>query len=349
MLSLWDEPAEFKLSLAALRAILRVVKLLLLSASDLVQALPMTAAVEASERAYRALSSGDSSAPLRTAVPGGEGGTVLLMGAAVGGSELAAKVVSVFPGNAERGEPTIGGLVIAFDPSTGSPLAVLPGAWLTAMRTGAASGIATRALARESAEVGLVLGAGPQARTQALAIDTVRELREIRIYARRPDAGRALAQELSSTLRAEVVFVESLRAAVAGAEIICTATSARDPLLTAEMLEPGMHINAVGSFRPEMCEFDVGVVSRARVFVDSVSACSEESGELIAAEAEGAKVRASWTELGALLEGSSSGRSNEEEITLFKSVGVAEQDACAAGEAIRRAVSMGLGTEADLS
>ena len=324
-------------------------KLLLLSASDLVQAFPMTAAVEASERAYRALSSGRSGAPLRTAIPSGEGGTVLLMGASVGGSELAAKVVSVFPGNAARGEPTIGGLVIALDPSTGNPLAVLPGAWLTAMRTGAASGIATKVLARETAKVGAILGAGPQARTQALAIDTVRELSELRIYARRADAGRALAKELSSALRAEVLFVESLRAAVAGAEIICTATSAREPLLTAEMLEPGMHINAVGSFRPEMRELDVEVVTRARVFVDSVSACSEEAGELIAAEAEGAKLRGSWTELGTLLESGSSGRSSQEEITLFKSVGVAEQDACAAGEAIRRAVSMGLGTEVDLS
>jgi len=309
----------------------------------------MTAAVEASERAYRALSSGASRAPLRTAVETGEGGTVLLMGAAVGGSELAAKVVSVFPGNADRGEPTIGGLVIALDPTTGNPMAVLPGAWLTAMRTGAASGIATKVLAPETAKVGLVLGAGPQARTQALAINTVRELSELRIYSRRPEAGRALALELSDVLRAEVVFVESLRAAVAGAEIVCTATSARDPLLLEEMLEPGMHINAVGSFRPEMREFDVGVVTRARVFVDSVSACAEEAGELIAAEAEGAKFRESWTELGALLEEGSTGRSSSEEITLFKSVGVAEQDACAAGEAIRRAVNMGLGTEVDLS
>jgi ornithine cyclodeaminase/alanine dehydrogenase-like protein (mu-crystallin family) len=115
------------------------------------------------------------------------------------------------------------------------------------------------------------------------------------------------------------------------------------------MLEPGMHINAVGSFRPEMRELDVDVITRARVFVDSVSACSEEAGELIAAEAAGAKLRDSWTELGALLEGDSSGRSSMDEITLFKSVGVAEQDACAAGEAIRSAVSQGLGTEVDLS
>ncbi len=271
------------------------------------------------------------------------------MGASVGDSELAAKIVSVFPGNAARGEPTIGGLVIALDPSTGSPTAVLPGAWLTAMRTGAASGIATKVLAKATAKVGLVLGAGPQARTQALAIDTVRELSELRIYARRPDEGRALVKELSSILRAEVLFVESLHAAVAGAEIICTATSALEPLLTGEMLEPGMHINAVGSFRPEMRELDVEVVRRARVFVDSVSACAEEAGELRAAEAEGAKLRGSWSELGALLEGEASGRSSQEEITIFKSVGVAEQDACAAGEAIRRAVGMGLGTEVDLS
>ena len=271
------------------------------------------------------------------------------MGAAVGEAELAAKMVSVFPGNAERGEPTIGGLVIAADPMTGVPSAVLPGAWLTATRTGAASGLATKVLASETAKTALVLGAGPQARTQALAVDAVRELEEIRIYARRSEAGRALVEELAGELRASVVYVEDLAEAVAGAEIICTATSAREPLISADMLEPGMHINAVGSFRPEMRELDVGVVAHARVFVDSVSACVEEAGELIAAENEGVKLRSSWTELGTFLEGGAGGRSNSEEVTLFKSVGVAEQDACAAGEAIRRAVEMGLGTEVDLS
>ena len=325
------------------------VKLLLLSASDLEHALPMLAAIEASERAYRALSRGDSRAPLRTAIAAPEGGTVLLMGAAVEESVLAAKVVSVFPGNADRGEPTIGGLVIAADPMTGAPKAILPGAWLTAMRTGAASGIATKTFASETAKTGVVLGAGPQARTQAIAIDAVRELDEIRIYARRPDAGRALVEELRGELRASAVYVEDLAKAVAGAEIICTATSAREPLVFADMLEPGMHINAVGSFRPEMRELDVGVVARARVFVDSVNACAEEAGELIAAESEGVKLRSSWTELGAFLEDGLGGRSSDEEVTLFKSVGVAEQDACAAEEAIRRAVEMGLGTEVDLS
>jgi ornithine cyclodeaminase/alanine dehydrogenase-like protein (mu-crystallin family) len=271
------------------------------------------------------------------------------MGAAVGERELAAKVVSVFPGNLERGEATIGGLVIALDPLTGKPLAVLPGAWLTAMRTGAASGIATKMLAVEDASVGLVVGAGAQARTQALAIDAVRSLKEIRIYARNPEAGRALVNELSGALSAEPLFVESLADAVVGAQIICMATSAREPLLLPDMLEPGMHVNAVGSFRPEMREFSVGVIARSRVFVDSVSACSEEAGELIDAEAKGVMDRGAWTELGALIEGGSVGRTSAEEVTLFKSVGVAEQDACAAGEALRMAVSMGLGTEVDLS
>ena len=330
-------------------AILLAVKLLILSASDLAQALPMSSAIDAAERAYRAVSSGNARAPLRTAIPTGDGGTTLLMGASVGGEELAAKIVSFFPGNAAHDLPTVNGLVIALDPETGAPRALLPGAELTALRTGAASGIATKVLAREDARVGTVLGAGAQARTQALAIDTARELEEVRIYARRPEAGHALVDALSGELRARVVFAESVAEAVQDAAVICTATSAREPLLLGEMLEPGAHVNAVGSFRPEMQEFDADAVSRSHVFVDSVEACLEEAGELIAALADGVTNRDSWTELGTVLEGGAPGRSSSEEITLFKSVGLAPQDACAAAAALEAAVTAGLGRSVDLS
>lgn len=324
-------------------------KLLILSASDLAQALPMSSAIDAAERAYRAVSSGNVQAPLRTAISSGEEGTTLLMGAAIGEEELAVKIVSFFPGNAAHDLPTLNGLVIALDPETGTPRALLPGAELTALRTGAASGIATKVLSREDARVGAILGAGVQARTQAVAIDTVRELEEIRIHARRPEAGRALVEALSGELRARVVFAESVAEAVRDAAVICTATSAREPILLGEMLEPGVHVNAVGSFRPEMQEFDAGLISRAHVFVDSVEACLEEAGELIAALAGGVTNRDSWTELGAVLLGAASGRSSPEEITLFKSVGLAAQDACAAGAALDAAVATGLGQVVDFS
>lgn len=324
-------------------------KLLILSAGDLEQALPMSAAIDAAERAYRAVSSGGVRAPLRAAIAGGEGGSTLLMGAGVGEEELAAKIVSFFPGNAALDLPTVSGLVIALDPETGTPRALLPGAELTATRTGAASGIATKCLARDDARVGAVLGAGVQARTQALAIDTARELEEIRVYARRPEAGRALVDALSGELRARVVFSESVAEAVSDAGVICTATSALEPILLGEMLEPGAHVNAVGSFRPEMHEFDADVVSRARVFVDSEEACREEAGELIAAMEGGVTGADTWTELGAVLLGEASGRSSPEEITLFKSVGLAAQDACAAGAAVDAAVAAGLGQAVDLS
>ena len=323
--------------------------MLLLSASDLKRALPMTSAIEAAARAYRATSTGDARAPLRTAIPAGDGGTTLLMGAAIGEEELAAKIVSFFPGNAAKEVPTVSGLVIVMDPVTGAPRALLPGAALTAMRTGAASGIATKVLAREDASVGAVLGAGAQARTQALAIDTARELEEIRVYARRPLAGEALAEALSRELRAKVVYVESVRAAVADAGVVCTATSAEEPLLLGEMLAPGTHVNAVGSFRPEMKEFDAELIRGARVFVDSVEACLEEAGELIAAAGAGVTSAEDWTELGDVLEGSTGGRVGDEELTLFKSVGLAPQDACAAAAALKAAEAAGIGQLVDLS
>jgi len=325
------------------------VKLLIISASDLAQALPMSAAIDAAERAYRATSSGDVRAPLRTAIPAGEGGTTLLMGAAIGDDELAAKIVSFFPRNAAKGAPSVSGLVVVMDPETGAPKALLPGAALTALRTGAASGIATKTLAREDVRVGAVLGAGAQARTQAIAIDTARELEEVRIYARRPEAGEALADALASELRAKPIFVESVRAAVEEAGVVCTATSAEEPLLLGEMLAPGAHVNAVGSFRPEMRELDDGLITQARVFVDSVEACLEEAGELIAAAEAGATSADSWTEIGAVLDGGAEGRASEAEITLFKSVGLAPQDVCAAAAALEAAEAEGIGQVVDLS
>jgi len=325
------------------------VKLLIISASDLAQALPMSAAIDAAERAYRAVSSGDTCSPLRTAIPAGAEGTTLLMGAAVGDEELAAKIVSFFPQNALKGEATVSGLVVVMDPETGAPKALLPGAELTAMRTGAASGIATKVLAREDARVGAVLGAGAQARTQAIAIDTARELEEIRVYARRPEAGEALVDALTSELRAAPVFVESVRAAVEDAGVVCTATSAEEPLLLGEMLAPGAHVNAVGSFRSEMKEFDAGLITQARIFVDSVAACREEAGELIAAVEAGVTSADSWTELGVVLDGGAEGRLSEEEVTLFKSVGLAPQDVCAAAAALEAAEAAGVGQVVDLS
>lgn len=323
--------------------------MLLLSASDLAHALPMTSAIEAAARAYRATSTGEARAPLRTAIPAGVGGTTLLMGAAIGDEELAAKIVSFFPANAAKGAPTVSGLVVVMDPVTGAPRALLPGAALTAMRTGAASGIATKVLAREDASVGAVLGAGAQARTQALAIDTARELEEVRVYARRPEAGEALVDALQMELRAKPVFVESVRAAVEDAGVVCTATSAEEPLLGREMLAPGAHVNAVGSFRPEMKEFDAELIRVARVFVDSVEACLEESGELIAARDAGVTETDAWTELGLVLEGSAGGRVDDEELTLFKSVGLAPQDVCAAAAALEAAEAAGIGQVVDLS
>ena len=324
-------------------------KLHIISASDLAQALPMSAAIDAAERAYRATSTGDVRAPLRTAIPAGEGGTTLLMGAAIGDDELAAKIVSFFPRNAAKGAPTVSGLVVVMDPETGAPKALLPGAALTALRTGAASGIATKTLAREDVRVGAVLGAGAQARTQAIAIDIARELEEVRIYARRPEAGEALADALASELRAKPIYVESVRAAVEEAGVVCTATSAEEPLLLGEMLAPGAHVNAVGSFRPEMRELDDGLITQARVFVDSVEACLEEAGELIAAEEAGATSAGSWTEIGAVLDGAAEGRVSEGEITLFKSVGLAPQDVCAAAAALEAAEAGGIGQVVDLS
>jgi ornithine cyclodeaminase len=325
------------------------VRLLLLSADDFRAALPMPAAIEAMKEAFAALATGRAHAPERVAVeqPGTDD-VALLMGASVEGLGLAAKVVSFFPGNAARGAPVVQGLALVLDPETGAPRALLDGAALTAWRTGAASGAATDLLARPDARVAAVFGAGAQARTQVLAVDAARELAELRVVARRPERAEALAAELRASVRAPLRVMGSPEGALRGAHVVCTATSARAPLFPADLVEPGAHVNAVGSFRPDMRELDPALCRDARVFVDARTAARREAGELLAALEAGHTRVDDWTELGAVAAGLAPGRRSPDERTLFKSVGLAVQDAVAGARALECARELGLGRAVEL-
>ena len=320
-------------------------KLLCLSADDLHAALPMEVAVRVVKQAFAAYSAGRAEAPLRTAlsIPDRDA-TTLVMPCYLPDYGLGTKVVSVFPQNRGGLKPVINGLVVLLDPETGEPMALVDGTALTAWRTGAASGAATDLLSVEHAREAAVIGAGAQARTQVMALDTVRSLDAIRIYARTADRVRALIEELQPHVSATLVAAESAVAAVRDVAIVCTATSSTTPVLDGSVLAPGTHVNAIGSFTTDMCEIDAGTIGRAHVFVDSVAAAAAEAGDLLAAEREGATQRQDWTELGLVITGTAPGRDGDE-ITLFKSVGLAVQDIAAAGEAVTRARSAGLGTE----
>ena len=323
-------------------------KLRVLRANDVRAALPMPDAIRAMKDAFRQFSSGQADVPLRARLEVPEsGGVSLFMPAFLHETgDLAVKAVSVFPRNIERSLPTIHALVIAFDAKTGAPAALIEGAALTALRTGAASGAATDLLARPESSRLAVFGSGAQARTQIEAVCAVRPIHEVLVFSLDPDGAGRMAADLQgrTASRARIRLADSAEEAVAQADVVCTATTSSKPVFPDGALSAGTHINAIGAFTPEMQEIDPATVARARIFVDSRQAALSEAGDLIQPIRQGLITEASIVaELGEVVAGTRPGRTSPEEITLFKSVGLAVQDAVAAGAILRRAEAEGLG------
>ncbi len=322
-------------------------KLRILTADDVRQALPMPEAIDAMRAAFAELARGHAQSPQRLSVTT-QAGVSLFMPAYLSDSgALAQKIVSVFPNNPARGLPTIHGLVIVLDPDTGQPRALLEGATLTAIRTGAASGLATQLLARARAQIFALIGAGGQAYDQVRAVLAVREIFEVRIASRGGESAARLAEQL----RQEGVNARAMdvRGAVQGADIITTVTDSKTPVFLDADVAPGAHINLVGAYTREMQEAPASTIMRAKVYVDDVMAAAHEAGDLIKPVRAGLYSMNDLTgTLGQLLLGEIPGRESEEEITVFKSVGLAVQDAAAAARALARAEALGLGETIEL-
>jgi ornithine cyclodeaminase len=325
-----------------------------LSAADVRRAVPMTAAIDAVEQAFVALSAGRADVPLRAHIETPErAATSFFMPARLGGgpgeAALGLKVVSVFPQNAGRGEPSIYALVALLDPETGRPLAVLDGTYLTALRTGASSGVATRHMARPDARTLAVFGAGAQALPQALAVLAVRPIERIWLVNRTPERAEALVGRLRAEGFAGEVRLGGPQEALAEADVVCAATSAATPVFHDAWVRPGTHINGVGSFKPTMAELPADTVARARVVVDQRRAAWAEAGDLIQARDAGRFAEDQVAgEIGEVAAGLVVGRAGPDEITLFKSVGNACQDVAVAALALARAEAMGLGSDVAL-
>ena len=322
------------------------IQLRLLGATDVDRAIDMRQAIDIMATAFKELASGRANVPQRLGVET-EAGLVLAMpGSLPEQSALAIKVVSVFPGNSRLGLPSVFGLVLVLDASSGAPLALIEGSHLTALRTGAASGLATKLMAREDARTVALFGAGVQARTQLAAVRAVRDIREVRIVSRTPQSAERLAGELTGL---ETRVLADSGAAVRGADIVITATTSATSVVFGRDVEPGTHVNAIGAYTPTMREVDADVVRRARVVVDTRQGALAEAGDLIMAIRE--RVIASdhvVAELGEVVNGTVAGRTSEEEITLFKSVGHAAQDVALARCVLDVAVSRRLGTTVSL-
>jgi alanine dehydrogenase len=281
--------------------------------------LSMRDLIPAVERALADLSSGRAVQPLRTVISvANHRGFLAAMPAYAGA--LGAKLVTFFPEN--RGVHTHHAVVLLFRPETGEPLAVMDGRLITEMRTGAVSAAATKALARGDASVLAVLGSGVQARSHLEALRLVRDFRDVRVWS--PRRAKQFAEEF------HVRAADSAEDAVRGADVVVVATTSTSPVLCGQWLAPGAHVNAVGATRPDWRELDDDVLTRARIFVESREAASRESGDVIAA----GRIDA---ELGEVFAGKAPGRISAEEITLYKSVGVAVEDLAAADLVYRAA------------
>lgn len=318
--------------------------LTLLSANDIRAALPMPAAVAAMKAAYRALSTGRANVPLRTALPVPDPeGVSLFMPAYLASGGLGAKIVSVFPHNPDRGKPMIYGLVIVLDSTTGEPVALFDGTFLTAWRTGAAAGAAADLLARSEAESAALIGCGNVGRAAVVALDAIRQLKTIQVFGIDPPAVNQFVVEMQPQVTAKLIAASSSDEAVHDADIICTATTSSTPVFDSARLKPGAHISGMGSYTTAMREVDAAAVSRARIFVDARSAALAEAGDLVIPLKAGQIRSEDWTEIGEVAAGLKPGRRSSEEITFFKSVGVAVQDIAAAQEALAAAQASGLG------
>lgn len=295
-------------------------------------AAPMAALLDAVEAAYRDVASGRDRSPVRSRIPVAGGDLALMPGVREGGAGASVKLVTIMPGNPARGLPTIHAVVAWFDAVTGEPLALLDGATLTAMRTGAASGVGTRLLARPDAHVLALFGVGVQAPWQVRAVMAARQISELRVYARTPAHREAFAAAMRAELGGDVTVVasDSPEEALRGADVVCCATTSTEPIFAADSIGPGTHVNAVGSFRLDMIELPPALFGRAAlVAVDSHEAALEEAGELVAAIRAGLLAPDGFTEIGQIGRDWAATR-DASAITIFKSVGLAIQDVAAA-------------------
>ncbi|WP_448545303.1 ornithine cyclodeaminase family protein [Roseiflexus sp.] len=324
----------------------------ILSADDVRRAVTMPAAIDAVASAFVQLSTGRATVPLRAHLQQRthESHTFVMPALLEESSGLGLKVVSVFPHNAARHNlPVIHALVVVLNAATGQPAAVLDGSYLTALRTGAASGAATRALARPDARVLAIIGAGVQAYHQVEAVCAVRPIERVIIVNR----SRERAERLAAMLRERAIaphidIAASSAEALTQADVVCCATSSPTPVFDDASLRPGVHINGIGSFTPQMVEVPPETVGRAYVVVDQQTAAWAEAGDLQHARGLGLLDESQTVELGAVIAGIVPTRTSDDQITFFKSVGNAVQDIAVAQLALREAERLSLGIDVDL-
>jgi ornithine cyclodeaminase/alanine dehydrogenase len=319
----------------------------LLSSRDITYLVTMPEAINVIEKAFADLSAGLYTMPVRTITDLGANELSLFYKPCNLPSEgiVSVKLLSQLKKDHPKDIPTIRGLIILTDPVTNSVRAILDGTSLTAIRTGAASGVATRHLARKEAAILAVFGAGTQAYTQFEAVCCEREVTEAFIFDRNRGKAERFAHHFKDKFHGSITDTDDL-SLLARADIICTATPSAKPLFAANLLKPGVHINAIGSYNPQMQELPNELFSTSLLYVDHEESCFSESGDLINPLKLGTLNMENYRgEIGSLVASEISGRSSADDITIFKSVGVAAQDLAIAEYVYRKSVELGCGTD----
>ncbi|MBI1994037.1 MAG: ornithine cyclodeaminase family protein [Deltaproteobacteria bacterium] len=325
--------------------------MLVLSEREIQSLIDVEGLSEALEKAHVEFSTGKAVMPVRLVVPVPEiKGRITSMPAYLSEDKaLGMKVVTYFPENPRQGLPIILATVFLFSTESGKLLAVMDGTYITAIRTACISAVATRALANPETPVLGVLGAGVQARAQIRTLCAMRKIEEIKVYDVLEKSVRSLKEELEPDVGIKIEAVKSAEEAVRDVDLLVTVTTAKEPIVRADWLKPGVHISAIGSHRPDLREIDGVTMRRAKVVVDSREAVMAECGDVLLAIKEGAITEDHiHAEIGEVLAGKKTGRTSAGEITLYKAVGIAIQDVAAAKLAYRTAVEKKVGVNVEL-
>jgi alanine dehydrogenase len=291
--------------------------------------LPMEECIEVMEKMFRSLAAGECLQPLRNIMrlPDGSGVLGTMPGHAAKLGVMGIKVITVFHANSESGLPSHQGVVMLFDAKNGQPLMLFDALEITAIRTAAASAVATKLLSRKNSSTLAIIGSGEQARRHVESMLLVRNIRNINIWSRHEKNAKLLANSLSGEYNLNIHVKNSVQQAVEHADIICTVTASKEPVVMGEWIAAGTHINAVGSSTAVARELDTAAIAKSKLFTDRYESLLNEAGDFLIPKKEGAitdeHVKA---EIGEVLSGTKKGRKNDEEITVFKSLGIAAED-----------------------
>jgi ornithine cyclodeaminase len=324
--------------------------LLVINQTEVANLLSMDECIKLMRDAFESLAKGDAVLPLRSVmrVPDRRAVLAMMPGCVADPETIAAKVISFYPGNLGTTYDAHQGAVLLFDPENGRLVALLDASEITAIRTAAATAVATDLLARRDAGDLAILGSGVQARTHLDAVRRVRRIRRVRVWSRTPEHAQAFAHREAQRHMTQIDVMETAEDALVGADIVCTATTARTPVALGEWISEGTHVNAVGSCSPTARELDTSAVVKSRMFVDWRESTVNEAGDFLIPKQEGAIDDSHIVgEIGDILLGTSNGRNSNTDVTLFKSLGIATQDAVAAHHVYLKARGARAGTKLD--